>query len=212
MPDSLTIRGYCCLFGADSEPGPDGSRLRVLPGAFRLAGAITPLLFGHLQGCRPYASTLDRSLRLWESSFGLQFEADLEPTRAGYGLAGGIRSGTYCAVSCLYPADRTSRIETIAGERIEIVSRTRIEEVSIVPQGACPGAVAWLADQPIENMPPAIRLSAALWQPRPATERRPVATSRGRPGLPPAALLARIDRLLASATRVHLRMGCGGHP
>ena len=158
MSEPLTIRGFATVFGVVGAPGEGGSRLRIEPGAFRLAGAIIPLCFGH-DPTRAYASTFDRSLRLCQTDVGLQFEADVDD----YSLIGGIVRGVYNAVSVLYPADRQSRVETIAGERVEVIERTRIGEVSIVPEGACPGACAWLADQAIDEMRPEVRTAALLW-------------------------------------------------
>src|SRR3546814_2532780 len=122
MSAPLPFRGYAALFDVVNS-WEDGRRLMVKAGAFSLAGASIPLLFGHDRS-HAYASTRDGSLRVWQDNTGLAFE--FEPMAAAHALslAQGINSGAYERVSVCYPPSRSSRTAPVDGALVEIVTRS----------------------------------------------------------------------------------------
>jgi HK97 family phage prohead protease len=138
------IVGYAALFNVISHPiDQTGRRFLVRPGAFDLAGSAVTLCRGHDKQ-RPYASTRDGTLRLWEDERGLRMEAQVESTPSGADLVAAVARGTLTGLSAQYMRGRKSTYRAFDGVSVEMISRARIGEVSVVEQPLCPGAACWV--------------------------------------------------------------------
>jgi phage head maturation protease len=139
------IRGYGALFNTLFHPnGRSGTRALILPGAINLAG--TDLLFcrGH-DIRRPYASIGAGTLRAWSDDRGLAIEATPERSRSGEDLLRAIADNSEAGLSLGFlGAGRISAFEIVRGERVEVIAKTRVSEVSAVRSPLCPGASCWL--------------------------------------------------------------------
>jgi phage head maturation protease len=155
------IAGYAHVFGVPTAADEHGTRLMTTPGCFDLSGAIN-LCFGHDIG-KAFASTADESLRLWQDGVGLAVEATPQAVPGALALVQGIARRDYRGLSPLFLADRKSHVETIDGDPVEVIERTRIGEVSIVVDGLCPGALCWLAAWRPEDMPAALAEARRQW-------------------------------------------------
>jgi phage head maturation protease len=158
----MRIRGYANLHGVKQQPIAGSNRpLVVRAGAFSLIALDCPLIFGHNENTR-YASTRNDTLRVWEDATGLAFEADVPNSWAGASLANGIARGDYDRVSMLLKHYSTS-VEVIDGEECDVLNRSRVGEISVITDGACPGTACWLDVAPIEDLPPHARALAPRW-------------------------------------------------
>jgi HK97 family phage prohead protease len=159
-----TIHGYASLFNVLSHVIKGGRQFAVQPGAFVLGRQ--PVQFcRHHDLSRPYASTETGTLRLWQDNHGLAFEARVDASsRSGHDMLTAIASGAQCGVSACFERDRTSRTGVIAGRNVEVISRTRISEISACTEPLCPGTVCWVAGTKPADMPAAARPLAQMFR------------------------------------------------
>ena len=131
MTAHVVIRGYASVFNRRFRPvGP--TAMIVRPGAFQLGGSI-PLHVDHAD--HEVLATSADDMRLWQDAHGLGFEVDVTDDLLDK-LARDVASGRRDAVSVGFGTDRTSTLEIRDGEQIEIVSKTRIDEISLLASGA----------------------------------------------------------------------------
>jgi len=142
------IRGYAALFDTLSRPCNRPEPLIVRPGAFALAGAGISLHLLH-DRTRAYAGTANGSMRVWADKTGLAFEADERTDSAGWGFANLIARGQCVEASVGYGDRWAATMEEVDGELVEIITRTRVEEISLCDRGGCPGTAVWLHDGPM---------------------------------------------------------------
>ena len=118
-----------------------------------------------------------------------------------------IRQGNTCQASVYFSRFydiRPARQED--GGMVSAIYAAAIEHISIVPFGAYAATSVWLADTPLDQLPPETRLNARRW----AVGNRSSRLSTGLAGppiahrraagkaRPSAALLARLDGIIAS--------------
>jgi len=126
--DGMTISGYAAVFDSPSEPLPFIER--IAPGAFTRSLKSRneiKLLWNHDSG-EPMASLRGGSLRLWEDSRGLAYEATLANTTRGRDVAELIRSKVIDAMSFGFNVIKDSWDER--GNRT--LESVRIHEISVV--------------------------------------------------------------------------------
>lgn len=142
---AVKVRGHAALFNVLFHPtARTGTRAVILPGAFDLARSNILFCRGHDLG-RPYASVAEGTMRAWQDERGLAIETSPERSRSGDDLLRAIKDGSEAGLSCLFfAAGRISAFEVVKGERIEVIAKTRIGEVSAVRRPLCPGASCWL--------------------------------------------------------------------
>jgi HK97 family phage prohead protease len=78
------LSGYACVFGEPTMRDDDGTRRRVLFGAFKKAlrrDAAVPLVINHDE--TRVVCTTANGLRLWQDDGGLRFEATIPDTAIG---------------------------------------------------------------------------------------------------------------------------------
>lgn len=196
MKPRATIRGYASVYNREFWPAwPNGVRagLLIQPGAFALA-ASTPLCFDH-DTRWSFANTATDDFQIWADNYGLAFEVSCTTPaldRLARDVAGGMNG-----VSATYSSGRTTKMETRAGKSVEIVSRTGIDEISVLHNGACPDARCWLSIDGVDRAPYELGTLAARWslgrqQRTLAQHRAHVPASRG-PAVPQS-----VARLLSS--------------
>lgn len=155
------IRGYAAFFDVLTRPGNRAEPLIVQRNAFDLFGASIHFHFQHRD--RAYASTRDGSLRVWQDSRGLAFEADPDSSHATLALLPRIADGTFSECSVGYGRERASEIVRLDGEEVEVISRARINEISVAVEGGCPGTACWMAGGDVADLPPRARALASYW-------------------------------------------------
>lgn len=162
MSNLYNLRGYAALFNVRGDVRENSILpYYVKPGAFQIGAASIPLLFAHDRQLQ-YATTGRGNLHLWQDSRGLAFEAWLPMTDRHAGLVSGIRDGRYDQVSAEYCNEQSTRA-SIDGERVMIVERAGLGEISICPQGACSDTGVWLGNVPQDDLPPRMRALAHDW-------------------------------------------------
>jgi phage head maturation protease len=145
------IRGYANVFNVLSAPiGDPPVRAIVRPGAFMLLGTINAAC---MRGSKQIATTWDKSLRLWQDSYGLAFEWDIQRTPDGAGLRNMVEKGIHSmSIGLLIKASTAFRDGD--GVPCDDVSRADIDHISVVDTGAFPGACCQIAGTPPERMMP----------------------------------------------------------
>jgi HK97 family phage prohead protease len=126
--DGMTISGYAAVFNSDSEPLPFIER--VAPGAFKRSLQSRneiKLLWNHDSG-EPMASLRGGSLKLWEDTKGLAYEATLANTTRGRDVAELIRSKVIDAMSFGFNVIKDTWDER--GNRT--LESVRLHEISVV--------------------------------------------------------------------------------
>lgn len=202
MSEKFAIAGYAAVFGRVTERD-----MLARPGCLALApGRSVQLLVAHLPGTFLNCSTGIGNLRIDQDSYGVRLAAELPVDRRTSALLRGIANRSCCALSVCWSAGRRSHIE----DGVEVIERAALDEVSICPEGADRFAWAWPADIDADCLPYALaqvvegfRARAPAAVPARNDNRnlsgngeapRPRIAARGRPD---AALLARIDAILA---------------
>jgi phage head maturation protease len=152
------IAGYAVTFGVKQIPlAGSPRRLVARAAAFNSIPASAPLCLLHNRDVE-YATA-----NLWVDRTGIAFSAELPNDNTGWGLAHAIARGGCDEVSPLLTNISTS-VETVDGESCDILVACGIGEVSIVANGSCPGAVAWIAEADREDLLPRARVMRAKWQ------------------------------------------------
>jgi Caudovirus prohead serine protease len=105
-------------------------------------------------------ATTDNGLTLVVDNDALQFRLDLEKATNGFAIAHMCEIGNREAMS-VHCDITQSRMETIAGETVEVVSRARLKEISLCKNGAAgDNAFAMLVDTTVTPKPTAGMRSA----------------------------------------------------
>lgn len=144
----LRVRGFATVYGreANTEVGTE----LIRPGGFvnsLQSGENVVATWGHNDGFT-WASTADKTLKLWETPVGLAFEAGIESSLRGRGLADFVAQGNAVASITFTPRDI---IRTATGR--EVVS-AKLSEICIYHEAVFPTAV-WLAgDAQPDNLTP----------------------------------------------------------
>jgi HK97 family phage prohead protease len=157
-----TIRGYANVFDEFSTKldGDEPLRERIRPGAFQLLHHPITATVAHCSA--PFGTTWNKSLRLWQDSRGLAFEADIEATVVGTGLRDLVASGFDSMSFGLINLE--SHYFRDEDALCRDITRCDLNHVSVVHQGAFESACCWLADMPAENMSPRIRNASLRWR------------------------------------------------
>jgi HK97 family phage prohead protease len=187
--EPVQICGYASVFNVLYDLA--GTLERIAPGAFNLGRYETAALFAHEHDWR-IGWTRDRSLQLWQDSFGLAFRLDVPATHGGLGLVQGIRANNFRECSFHNADDRAVAFDVVneGGREVHVVRRININELSICPAGRNPEAVCWLDAEDPEDLPPHVRHARAQWL-------------KGRVAVQLAARAARAARVQARARAVH---------
>jgi uncharacterized protein len=188
--DDGTVRvcGYASVFGVVYQIG--AAQERIAPGTFNLGHYETCALFAHEHNWR-IGWTRDRSLQLWQDSYGLAFQLDVPATHSGLGLVDGIKRGNFRGCSFHNADDRAVAFDVVNehGREVHVVRRINVDEISICPAGRNPEAVCWLDAEDPEALPPHIRDARSRWL-------------KGRVAVQLAARAARAARVRARARAV----------
>jgi HK97 family phage prohead protease len=160
--EPVKIQGYASVFGTTYLLGD--TLERIAPGAFNLGHYETCALFAHEHDWR-IGWTRDRTLQLWQDSFGLAFRLDVPATHGGLGLIQGIRANNFRGCSFHNADDRAviSDLVNEGGREIHVVRRINVDEISICPAGRNPEACCWLDAEDPEDLPAHIRFARAQW-------------------------------------------------
>jgi phage head maturation protease len=103
----------------------------------------------------------DLGLQIWPDTYGLAFA--FKPPATAWDLVCGIAEGRYdhCSAGYRMEAATTQRQ---AGTAFDSISRATLNEISICPRGACPGAVCWHAANAPRALPPHAATLLPTWQ------------------------------------------------
>jgi phage head maturation protease len=131
-----TIRGFAAVFGEWSVPlaGTEPLRERIMPGAFKLLCFPVAASVSHVSTVQ-VATTLDRSLRLWQCQHGLAFELDIPATQEGAGTRNMVASG-FCAMSFGLTDVEAEYSRDETGCLCRLVSRCDADHISVVERAA----------------------------------------------------------------------------
>jgi phage head maturation protease len=162
------IRGYAIVFGARSQPIDDeAANGRPYIETIEHAAAVywlrshCHLNLAH-QPRNAIGNTANETMRVWRDKTGVAFEVDLPRTNEGVGWRQMMASRHDWGASGSFKwFGRT--VDGDGEERIERVTRCRLEHISITETPAYPATAAWLASMPGERMSPHIRASALRW-------------------------------------------------
>lgn len=106
---------------------------------FSYKAATVEIWFMH-RAAQKVGMGADLGLQIWPDDYGLAFA--FTPPSAAWSLVCGIAEGRYDRCSAGYSMEvaSTQRHGSVIFDNI---SQARLNEISICPQGACPGAVCW---------------------------------------------------------------------
>ena len=134
----------------------------------------------------------------------MAFQFDLPSNHTGLGLIEGIRRGTFRGASFYSIGNPDVDVVNEDGRLVHVIKKIDLGEVCIASIGANPDATVWLDCEPVEDLPAFVASTRQQWLAGLPRAQAPVAkapwiTAHGRPSVrPPAAVLARIDRVLAA--------------
>jgi HK97 family phage prohead protease len=157
-----TIRGYANVFNEFSTKldGDEPLREKIRPGAFQLLRPVVTATVAHCSA--PAATTWNRSLRLWQDSYGLAFEMDVEATLVGKGLRDLVARDMNAMSFGLINLD-SHYFRDEDGVLCREITRCDLDHVSVVAAGAFPSACCWLSDMPADHMSPKIAAASRRW-------------------------------------------------
>jgi HK97 family phage prohead protease len=159
-----TIRGYANVFNEFSTKldGDEPLREKIRPGAFQLLRPVVTATVAHCSA--PAATTWNRSLRLWQDSYGLAFEMDVEATLVGMGLRDLVARDMNAMSFGLINLD-SHYFRDEDGVLCREITRCDLDHVSVVAAGAFPSACCWLSDMPADHMSPKLppRRDVGFW-------------------------------------------------
>jgi Caudovirus prohead serine protease len=154
-------RGFAAVFGEFSVPlaGTEPLREKIHVNAFRLLHF--PVTVSHVSRVQ-IATTLDKSLRLWQCSHGLAFELDIPATPDGVGLRNMVASGFQSASFGLTGVE-ANYFRDENGTLCREVVRCDADHISVVERGAYSSSCCWIADTPVDRMSPKIAAASRHW-------------------------------------------------
>jgi phage head maturation protease len=156
-----TIRGFAAVFDEWSAPLAGAEPLRERPGAFKLLCFPVAASVSHVSAVQ-VATTLDRSLRLWQCQHGLALELTIPATREGAGMRNMVASG-FCAMSFGLTDVEAEYSRDETGCLCRLVTRCDADHISIVEAGAYRSACCWVASTPREHLTASQRAAAIRW-------------------------------------------------
>lgn len=158
------IHGYAARFGVVTMPvsGAAAPRVRFEPGCFEFTAAEVGIWFSH-RPWHSYGSGRELHLDIWQDANGLAFSFLPSPHPSSFGLVRGIADGRYaqCSVGWL---TISSVILGSGSDAVESISRARLNEISILPEGACPGTACWHSANAPAGIPAHARAALDQWQ------------------------------------------------
>lgn len=207
------IAGYAAHWGVRFRPENVKTDIVLRAGCFSTVRNIA-MRFDHDEARDFGVTTRIGNLMLWQDAIGLAFEACVPATCMGASLYNGIASRAYDQVSVAFEQD--FRAVPVDGDAREI-TWAALREISITPNGACPGTAAWLRDAEEQDLPPVARHLARAWRasrntiliptrassgrsaegPSTCARSRPPLNSAKGPRAPAPLVLSQIDRLIA---------------
>ncbi len=108
-------------------------------------------------------STFDKSLRVWQDSYGLAIEANGPKTPMGSGLMSMVAGGV-CSMSIgleILEAERAASIDDVP---LYVISCAKIDHITVCDIGAFESARCWLDSMPVEQMQPDLAAVARRWR------------------------------------------------
>jgi HK97 family phage prohead protease len=162
MKEIFPIAGYGATFGTLTARG-----LIAQQGCFEFpAWQAVRLLLAHDERVPLGASTDRRTLRFWQDDYGLAFEADLPINSLNLSAIRNVKNRTMCAISVTYSPRRDEVATIVDGVSVDLIERTRIDEISIVNEGADPFAWCWPADVDTRDLPYGLANIVEHWRMR----------------------------------------------
>jgi phage head maturation protease len=160
-----TARGYAVVWGARSVPIADNGVTfveMIAQGAATWYGDVSAN-YGHAAQTG-FASTTDKSLRIWADDCGVAFECDIAATLKGVGVRA-MLADTGRAWGCspllrIYGRESTG-VEN--GFPIERLTRCRIEHISVTDTPCYAATSIWLKSSPPDRLRPEIRVARRRW-------------------------------------------------
>ncbi|HEX2526764.1 MAG TPA: hypothetical protein VHL31_10775 [Geminicoccus sp.] len=138
MSNLIVLQGIAHVFETVSD---HDQPYKCRPSAFRMHQRVD-LLFQHEDhgmGGKVYATTDDGTLKLFQTTKALAFEATMPITRLCAGLAAMVRKG-WCTAGSVQFDQWTGPVEN----GVQVIDRARLLDVSIGFSGRFPGTVVWL--------------------------------------------------------------------
>jgi phage head maturation protease len=209
----MQLCGYAYLWGDLGYP-TSGQLSMIAPGALSLS--LVRLHRNHYRQLS-FATTFDGSLRLWQDSHGIAFEADVDDS----GLARDVCSGAIARVSPSWSVIERRRQHldfdsgTVFQNGVDVTVRGRLKEISLVSDAAFSAAGVWLPEWSMRDMPPGLREQRRAWKRRDPppiaahARRRPAQSARAQQSIP-GALARRRDAAAARIIAAKRRRGARG--
>jgi HK97 family phage prohead protease len=214
------IAGYAAHWGVRFRPENVETDIVLRPGCFSMIRSIA-LRFDHDEGRDFGVTTRIGNLALWQDDIGLAFEAHLPVNRGGASLYNGVVTRAFNEMSVAF--EWGFHAVPIDGDAQEI-TWAALREISITPNGACPGTAAWLRDAEDQDLPLRARALARTWRasrdkiptptrasarstegPSTCARSRPPHNSAKRLRTPAPLVLGQIDRLIAEGAGLSRR-------
>lgn len=111
----------------------------------------------------------DLDLQIWSDDYGLAFS--FKPPTTGWSLVCGVVEGRYDQCSAGYGMEAAST-QRQGSVFFDSISKARLNEISICPRGACPGAVCWHAAANPRGLPPHAAALVPGWEASRVMKRR----------------------------------------
>lgn len=149
--------GYAARFGVVTHPV---SAVRPRPvrfemGCFEIGDPKQiPIWFMH-RDWQSYGAGDDLKLELWQDAYGLAFT--FIPPPNAYSLVSGIAEGRYSECSVGFGAP------PFGGSSFQSIELTQLREISICPEGACPGTAIWTSANERSHLPANARAVYDQW-------------------------------------------------
>lgn len=139
------IHGYAARWGVVTAPlsrprAPHLSRpARFERDCFYYDAAAVQIWFMHRE-TQVIGVGADVDLRMWSDAYGLAFA--FKPPTSAFNLVCGIAEARYNQCSAGFAIERATTAP-YGSTGLDSVSRAKLNEISICPRGACPGAICW---------------------------------------------------------------------
>jgi phage head maturation protease len=160
------IHGYAAKWGVvtatPSRPhGPHLARpVRFERDCFSYDAATVGVWFMHREA-QKVGTGAQLGLQIWSDDYGLAFS--FKPPSTAWSLVCGISDGRYdrCSVGCVINAAST---QDAGGVVFDSIAAATLDEISICPRGACPGAVCWHAAAEPWTLRPHAAAVLPIWE------------------------------------------------
>jgi phage head maturation protease len=135
------VRGYVAMWNAVAGVGSNGFRTVFRPGSISINHYDITADCSHLAHTA-FASTFDKSLRLFGDALGLAFEADIPLSVQGAAVRNMLNSGEPWGCSGSYFVEE----EVLDGD-IQTITRGRLLHVAVTATPACRSTSCWLPNE-----------------------------------------------------------------